>query len=174
MKLRCDLHINGGARKLILVAGPNENADHLALKLAAYILFWKDEPIVGASAKHPALLGQEFVPDLMALDDGGQVRLWVECGQTTINKLAKAARRFPRARIVVMKALEREAARLRGELEAEHGRPGRVEILAWPGGAFKEWLGALQEKTEAYGEGGGLSLNLVINEQPVSADLKVY
>ena len=38
MKFRCDLHLNGGSRKLILMPGPNETVEHLALKLAAKVM----------------------------------------------------------------------------------------------------------------------------------------
>jgi hypothetical protein len=174
MRLRCDLHVNGGSRKLVLAAGPNETGEHLALKLGAFLLFWDQEPIVDASAKHPALLGQEFIPDLMALTVEGQAGLWVECGQTSMNKLAKVVRRFPYTRLVVLKASEREAERLRRDLASQHDRPERVEVLGWPADSFKEWKGALSEKTEVYGEGGGLMLNAVVNERPIVAELRRF
>lgn len=174
MNLRCDLTVNGAERKLVLASGPNEPREHIALKLAAYVLFWDLEPIVDASPKHPALLGQEFVPDLLALDIQGQTRLWVECGQTSMNKLIKIVRRFPYARIVVLKAGERDAARMRKDLQAQHDRPERIEVLGWPAASFKQWLEALQEKTEVYGEGGGLTLNAVVNERPIIAELINY
>ena len=53
MKLRCDLNVNGGERKLLIVQGPNEPESHLALKLAACLLFWDSEPLVDASVKLP-------------------------------------------------------------------------------------------------------------------------
>lgn len=174
MKIRCDLHLNGSARKLLLVPGPNETGEHLALKLAAYLLFWDEQPIVEASSKHPALANQEFIPDLMALDDSGDIRLWVECGQVTMHKLGKLTRRIPQARLVVVKATEREAARLRQDLKDQLDRQEKVEVLSFPGTKFKEWLGTLREKTEVYGEGGGLMLNAVVNEHPIVAELKVF
>ena len=174
MKIRCDLHVNGGSRKLLLVPAPNETGEHLALKLAAYILFWNDEPIVSASAKHPALAGQEFIPDLMALDDSGAIRLWIECGHTTMNKLSKLIRRLPQADIVALQASEREAARLRADLTAQVGRQERVRILSWPGALFKDWLAVIGEKTEVYGEGNGLLINTVINERPFAAEMIVF
>ncbi len=174
MKIRCDLHVHNAARKLILVAGPNEPASHLALKLAAYLLFWSEDPIMGVGAKNPALADFDFLPDLMCLDESGTIKLWVECGSTTMNKLTKLTRRLPQGRIVVIKELERDAQRLREDVEAQLDRPQRVEIMAWPGGLFKDWLACVEEKTEVYGEAGGLSLNLVINEHPFIADLKRF
>ncbi|MBI5630004.1 MAG: YaeQ family protein [Elusimicrobia bacterium] len=172
MKIRCDLHVNGGSRKLLLVPGPNETGEHLALKLAAYLLFWDWEPVVEASAKHPALAAQEFIPDLMALDQGGEIRLWVECGQVSLHKLGKLLRRLPQARIVALKADERQARRLRKDLGDCLERSKRVEIWAWPEGSFKSWIACVAEKTEVYGESRGLMLNAVVNERPIVAELK--
>ena len=174
MKIRCDLHLNGGSRKLLLVPGPNETGEHLALKLAAYLLFWDQNPVVEASSRHPALAGQEFIPDLMALNDSGEIALWVECGQATLHKLGKLVRRLPAARIVVIKATEREAARLRQDVGDRLDRPERIEVLAWPGRSFHQWLAVVREKTEVYGEGGGLMINAVVNEHPIVAELKVF
>lgn len=174
MKLRCDLHVNGGARKLVLIPGLNEPVDHLALKLAAYLLFWDREPVVAPSAKHPALLGQEFIPDLMALDLTGALDLWIECGVTTMNKLDKTARRFSQARLVVLTPHPRQARRLREEVEGKIERAARVEILSFEDGQFAEFARALIEKTEVYGEAGGHLINAVINERPVVSELKAY
>ena len=174
MKLRCDLHINGGSRKLVLVPEASETGEHLGLKLAAYLIFWDRSPLVEASPRHPALLGQEFVPDLLSLDEAGAVDLWVECGKVTLRKMYKLTRRFPGARLVVMKGTEAEAVRLRRDLKEGLDKEARVEILAWPGETFRGWMAALHEKTEAYGEAGGRSLNLVINEHPLAVELKVF
>lgn len=174
MKLRCDLHVNGHNRKLILVLGPNEKLEHLGLKLSAFVLFWDYSPIVGASPKHPALLNQEFIPDLLGTNEAGEARLWVECGQVTLHKLAKLPRRFPSARLVVIKASEREAIRLRKDMTEQLDRQERIEVLSWPDGVFSEWMSALEEKIEVYGEGGGVTLNLVINERPFAVDLKSF
>ena len=174
MKIRCDLHINGGNRKLVLVQGPNEKISRLGLKLACYMLYWDEEPIVEASSDHPALYDTDFRPGLMALDITGAVSLWVECGSTTMNKLSKLTRKFPQARIVVMKETEREAMRLRKDMKNKVEREDKVKILAWPGTQFADWMSCLQEKTEIFGEGGGLMLNFVVNEHPIVAEFKTF
>lgn len=174
MKIRCDLNVNGSSRKLILVPRPHETVEHLGLKLAAYVLFWDFEPIVEANVKHPALLNQEFIPDLLGLGDDGMAVLWVECGSVTMHKLTKLTRRFPYARLVVIKEDERQAQRLRRDMQDQLDRHEKVEVLGWPENLFKEWMSALQEKTEIYGEGGGLSLNVVVNERTFVADLKKF
>ena len=147
----------------------------MALKLAAYLLFWDQDPAVDPGANHPALLGQEFVPDLLAVNDAGEASVWVECGKTTVNKISKVTRRFRRARLVVFKATEREALQMREVLQGElEDKAGLIDILAWPAGSFREWHGALADKVEVYGEAGGLSINLTVNEHPLALDFKRF
>ncbi len=174
MKLRCDLHVNGGSRKLLLVPGPNEPDEHLALKLAAYLLFWDREPIMAATTKTPALAQYEFLPDVLGLDEAGDIRLWVECGTATMHKLGKLTRRLSRGRIVVLKTTSREAERLRRDVGDQLDKPHRVEILAWPGSSFRDWTNAVGERTEVYGEASELSINAVVNERPFAVDLQKY
>ena len=64
MKIRAELTINGETRKPFLVSGPSEPDDHLAHRIAAYILFWNDDPTLDATTKTPALANFEFLPDL--------------------------------------------------------------------------------------------------------------
>lgn len=174
MKLRCDLHVNGGARKLILATGPNEKDELLALKLAAYLFFWDRDPKMDASVKTPALAQYEFLPDLISLDAGGAIDLWLECGTATMHKLGKLIRRLPYGRIVVLKEDERGAKRLRADCEANLDKPARVEILAFPDGAFREWASCLAERTEVYGESTERMLNGVVNERPILIELKAF
>ncbi len=174
MKIRCDLHINGEERKLLLVPGINESIEHRALKLASYLLFWSENPIMDVSLRNSALAGYDFLPDLMALDETGAIKLWVECGSTTMNKLNKLTRRLSQSRIVVMKETEHDANRLREELRRKLEREARVEIWSWPDRLFREWVSALREKTEIYGESGGLLINVVVNEHPLVAELKRF
>lgn len=173
MKLRCDLAVNGGERRLLVCQGPSEPEEHLALRLAAFLLFWDLDPILDASTKTPALADYEFLPDLVALDEAGELKVWVECDTVTMNKLQKLTRRMPkhRGRIVVLKRNERDAARLREEVQDELDKPERVEILAFPGDTFKDWAAAVGEKTDVVGEARETSLNVVVNELPYSVEL---
>lgn len=174
MKIRADLHVNGASRKPYLVCGPNEPADHLGHRLAAAILFWDYEPILDASIKTPALSRFEFLPDLIALNAGGEAVLWVECGTVTMHKLTKITRRMPHARLVVIKESEREASRLRRELEEQFDRPEKVEILAWPDDSYRRWTRAVAEKTEVFGEASGHMINAVVNEIPIVIEFKRF
>lgn len=171
MKIRCDLHLNGAHRRLVLVPQQAETLEHLALKLSGFLLFWDYAPLVELSLKHPALAGQDFKPDLVALDGSGGISLWVECGKVALHKLDKMTRRYPSAKLVVLKATEAEARRLREDAREKLDRQELLEIWAWRQADFEAWKGALRENTHVLGEASGRSLNLVINETPLAADL---
>lgn len=171
MQLRCDINLDGVNKKLILVTQEQETPQHLALKLAGYLLFFDQNPIVDLSMKHPALNQQEFRPDLVALNEAGEIKLWVECGTVTSHKMDKISRRWREARIVALKETLREAENLRRMLgKNEVSQSERIEILAFPGDSFKEWAGALENVTDIVGEHNGRSFNLVVNAVPLSFD----
>ncbi len=171
MKIRADLQLGGLSSKLVLVARQEEKAEHLALKLAAFAMFLPLNPTVDPPSTHPTLLGIDMRPDLFTLNAAGEVDVWVECGEVSINKVDKLTRRFPHARIVVIKATKAQAERLRSSLVDDIRHEQRVEIWSWPDGGFKEWLGALEEKTEIYGEAHEKSFNLVVNNTAIAVDL---
>jgi hypothetical protein len=168
---RCEFHVNGGRRKVIVAQGPQETFDNLALRLAGYVLFWELEPQMEISPKHPALERVEFHPDFIALDAAGDVALWGECGNVSLNKLDKLTRRYPHARIVVLKPSPADGRKMREDLEASVDRHARVEVLSWRPEDFALWRGAVSEAVEVFGEATERSLNLVINQVPLAADL---
>jgi len=171
LKIRADLQVNNGSRKLVLVAVENEKPEHLGMKLAAYLLLWKDELVVDPSLKSPALTGQAFRPDLLGADITGSTAVWVECGNTSDHKLGKVLRRWPEARFMVLKEHRRAAEAFREILAAKVAKSERVRICYWPDGAFAEWMGCLSEKTEIIGETNDSSMNLVVNERVYMVDM---
>lgn len=174
MAIRCEFNLNGGKRRLVMARGPEETWEHVALRLASCALFWPLEPKVEISPKHPALGGIEFRPDFVALNAAGEVGMWGECGNVSLNKLDKLTRRFPGARIVVLKASEREARRMRSDLEDGVERQGRIEIRGFQEADFSVWRQAVDEKVELFGEASEHSFNLVINNTPLACDVISY
>ena len=169
MKIRCDVNLNGHSEKVILVARPEEKADHLALKLAAYALF------LGRATHRRHLLRSSrfgldgiFVPIFaQGLNEAGRRSA---CGsnaaEVSINKLDKVAKRFPYARIVVLKEKRipsRALARAGFPEVVRNSGAYRNLVLASREPSLR-WLNALQEKTELFGETEERSLNLVIND----------
>jgi hypothetical protein len=171
MPVRCDLHVNGGHRRAVLSLKPAETWDHLTLRLATLVLFWGLDMKPELSAKHPALEAFDFLPDAVGFNEAGEIALWVECGNVTKNKLDKITRRLPGARLVVLKETLDEARRLRRDAADALARGERIEIWAWPPGAFALWRDAVADVVEVYGEVEDRSLNLVINNVPLAVDL---
>src|SRR5579863_4710532 len=112
MKIRANLYINEQSSNLVLFPVLSETADHLILKLAAALFFSGSAPIVSPSSQNPALRDQEYVPDVMALNEAGELILWVECGKTTPHKLSKVSRRFRQARVIVLTAIPHEGKQM--------------------------------------------------------------
>ncbi|HCC47665.1 MAG TPA: hypothetical protein DEQ38_06055 [Elusimicrobia bacterium] len=170
MTLRCELNINGGSRRVIIVGSEEETHDHLALRLAAAILFFDGEPVEPGPADH-ALADIGFVPDLMVPDGIGGIKVWVECGNVALNKLTKVARRIKDGRLVILKEDEPAGRRQREVLKKEVRNADKVEVWAWHREEFKRWNEALQESNYIYGEASGQTLNLVLNDAAFSVDL---
>ena len=152
-------------KKLVLVSQENETLETVALKLAAYVLFFAQNPILDISLKHPAVSDQEFKPDLLALDDSGAIRLWIECGNVTTHKLNKLIRRYRNARLVVLKGKIHEAGNLRRALQKNDiANSERIEIWSFPDERFGEWLEVFErDSVEIIGEPSEKSFNLVAN-----------
>ena len=171
MKIRGELHLNGISSKVILVAKPEEKADHLAMKLAAFAMFLPMSPVVEPTMDHPGLTGLDIRPDVCTFNEAGEVSVWIECGEVSINKLDKLARRLPETRIVVIKSHMHQAKRMRDTLTDVIRQGARIEIWTWPEGTFETWLQAMEDKTELFGEAEEKSFNLVVNDVPYAVDL---
>lgn len=174
MAYRCEYNLNGEKRRVVVARGTEETDEHLALRLAAFALFWDVEPQMEISPKHPALAQVEFKPDFIALDAGGEVALWGECGNVSINKLDKLTRRYPHARIAVLKASPAEGRKMRADLAERVDRGARVEVLSFRPEDFALWKSAVGELLEVFGECAERSMNLVVNHTPLACDLQTH
>ncbi len=171
MTLRGELNINGGSRRVIIFGNDEETQDHLALRLAAAVLFFDGEPVEPGPSDH-VLADIGFVPDLMVPDGVGGIKVWIECGNVAVNKLTKVARRIKKGgRLVILKEDVESGLRLREVIKKEINKGERVEVWAWNRKDFALWKTALKESNYLYGEATGQSLNLVVNETPFSVDL---
>jgi hypothetical protein len=171
MNVRCELNINGGTRRILLVAKEEEKPDHVALRLAAAILFFDLEPALEAGPNHPAVADIGFFPDLLAADESGAAGVWIECGNVATNKITKVVRRLRTARLVALKENPEEGRKFRAVLKKEVPKSGRVEIWCWPKEEFIKWTGAIKESSHVVGEARGRSLNLVLNGVPFDVEL---
>ncbi len=169
MQIRCSIQMGEDSRKLVLVSQDTETLEHMALKLAAYLLFYNENPIVGIKSDHPAIGHQEFQPDLLCLNEAGEIKIWIECGNVATHKLDKLIRRNRQARIVVLKSTLHEAQNLRRAFEKNDIKhSNRVEVLTFPEGFGEDWIKAMAETVEVFGEVSEHSFNLVANLTPFS------
>ena len=146
------------------MAKEEETAEHVALRLAAAVLFFDREPALEVGPSHQAVVDIGFYPDLLVTNDAGGPEIWIECGTVAVNKLTKVARRLRTARLVVLKESPEEGARFREVIKKEITKGEKIEVWAWPKEDFIKWTSALKESTHVYGEASGRSLNLVLNE----------
>ena len=173
MNVRCELNVNGGSRRILLAAKEEETPEHVALRLAAAILFFDGEPALEVGPSDPLVADIGFLPDLLVPDGTGGISVWVECGNVAVNKLTKVARRIKGGRLVILKENPDSGRRMRAVLEAEIRNPEKVEVWAWPRGDFERWTKAITESSYVYGEASGASLNLVLNEAAFAVQLTV-
>ena len=146
------------------MAKEEETSEHVALRLAAAILFFDREPALEVGPSHQAVMDIGFYPDLLVVNDAGGPEIWIECGTVAVNKLTKVARRLRTARLVVLKESPEEGMWFREVIKKEISKGEKIEIWAWPKEDFLKWAAALKESTHVYGEASGRSLNLVLNE----------
>ncbi len=171
MKIRSAIHLGETSFHLQLYPVLQETTDHLALKLAAALLFHAQEPVVVTSPQqHPCLMGQDFYPDLLALDVSGQATLWVECGKTTAHKLEKVSKRFRDTRIVMLTEQPREGTQMAQTVKS--AGIDRVEIWSFEEGEFGRWKKLISEQNDIIGEATVSSLNLVINSEMFVTELR--
>jgi uncharacterized protein YaeQ len=171
MTIRCELNVNGKTRRILLVAKEEETLDHVALRLAAAILFFDGDPALDVGPSDPLLADIGFTPDLLVPDGTGGVSVWIECGNVATNKLTKVARRVKEGRVVIMKETPDAGARQREVVKREIPRADNIEVLAWPKADFARWTGVLKESSYVYGEASGHSFNLVLNDQAFDVQL---
>lgn len=171
MTVRCELNVNGKTKRVLIVAKEEETLDHVALRLAAAILFFDGDPALEVGPSDPLLADIGFTPDLLVADGTGGVSVWIECGNVATNKLAKVARRVKEGRVVIMKEDPDSGRRQREVAKREIPRADNIEVLAWPKGEFARWTAAIKESSYVYGEASGHSLNLVLNDTAFAVQL---
>ena len=140
-KYTINISCNGQTRKLVMARATDESERHLAMKLLAYLLYFDREPTVELS------VGQHYKPDL-ALVDGRDVTLWVDCGVVGPHKLDRITTSNRKAEIVVVKADRRSARACREVADRRVRRPERIGIIAFDDGFVENVATALSTRTE--------------------------
>ncbi len=133
--------------KLVVGAFNNESGDHIALKLLAYLMFFKKRPRIDEDA------GWHFVPDLVARDDGGNIILWIDCGSVSAKKADTIATKVRDSiDFYVFRKTEREMDQFYKQIQDKVKHLQNVNCISFDDG-FIEGIGGSLDRTnnlEAY------------------------
>ncbi len=151
MKYSFNIQANDGkqdySEKLIVGAFNNESGSHIALKLLAYLMFIKQAPRIDEDA------GWNVVPDLIARDDSGEIKLWVDCGSVSAKKadtIATKAR--DKIDFFVFRGTEREMDQFYKQIQDKVKHLQNVKCVSFDDG-FVDGIGQSLDRTnnlEAY------------------------
>ncbi len=145
-----------GAPRVIFSSPSGESTWHVALKLLAYLIYGRRAPLVERS------VGQRCKPDLVVVRNDA-VRLWIDCGETSLRKLERVVTANPQARIVVVKDTERHLDSYMRMAEAELRAPHRVTYLAFGDGLVQGIEHALHQRNRIAFRAGPQGLEVTIN-----------
>lgn len=139
------LRIRAGGRTLVLAKRAGESTAHVLLKAIGYARYAPDYPDIRIEAP----IGLRYKPDLVALDDAGEPRLWIECGHVDREKVRRLVRRYPRTHLVWLRRQSQweGAIRIVQEALVDARRPAPVEVL----GVTDEILLAIAESGDTDG-----------------------
>ena len=124
--------------KIIIGQQGTETIEHVVLKLMAFVIFHRERVQVELNLHRPDI---PFTPDIVQLDYEMRVKLWVECGECSLNKLDKLAVKAPEAEIWIVKRSESSARDLLKALQKEELRENRYHILGLDAAMFDEMCG---------------------------------
>ena len=160
----------------MLVLKPEETTEHLALRFAALLAFFDENPVLDLHANDPMITNVSFMPDLLVSDPVDGILIWIECGTIATNKLIKVARRTKHSRFVIFKENPEEAIKTREILKKNVRDHERIEILAFPEHIFPEWVEEVVRRSSPYvfGETSDEGLNIVLNEKPFDIQFLNY
>lgn len=131
--------------RLMLVAGPEEDASGLVVRLLAYLLLYRDRLLVEPRLEE---LDLPFRAGMVALDYEGRIALWVECGECPVAKLDRLAVKAPGGEIWAVKGSPAEAEQLLEQMRREGLRRGRYGVLGLEPEMVAEMAGMLQARNE--------------------------
>src|SRR3954451_21925116 len=131
--------------KIIIGQQDTESITHVALKFLAYLIFFRDRLQIETNL-HMATI--PFVPDLVQLDYELRPRLWVECGECTVNKLNKLAVKVPESEIWIVKRSPAAAEHLFQAMAKEELRRNRYQLIALDAEMLEEFCGLMRSRNE--------------------------
>lgn len=132
---------------LIIGQSDTETARHVLLKLLAFLWFYEDGLRI-----EPRLHDDNipFRPDLVRLDYQLRPRLWVECGECSVEKLDRLAVKVNEAEIWVVKRSPADIEQLTAGMRKHGLRTDRYQLVCFEPGAFDEALAHLHPRNDLF------------------------
>ncbi len=118
--------------RVFLVKKQGESMTHVLMKFLSYVMFYHPELEIERS------IGQHYKPDLVRLNDTGDVVDWIDCGATTIKKLDKISKQNPEVLIKIVKPSPTNLKRYKDTAEPNLTYPERVQYLSFRKGFLAE------------------------------------
>lgn len=121
------LRVRAAGRTLVLGKRAGESTAHVLLKAIAYARYLPQYPDLRVEVG----IGNRYKPDLVALDDAGEPRIWIECGHADADKVRKLLRRYGRTHFVWLRRhnLWHGAVAIVRDALTERPHPARVEVI---------------------------------------------
>lgn len=133
--------------KLIIGCQETETTRHVLLKLLGFLLFQRNRLFIEPRLEDDNI---PFRPDLVELDYQMRPRLWVECGECSVQKLDKLAVKVPEAEIWVLKRSVAEVEELMQGMRKGRLRENRYNLLALDHSMFDEVRDHLSSRNEVF------------------------
>jgi len=140
---------------LIIGQNDTETTTHVVLKMIGYALFYRERLQIEGNLHNDSI---PFQPDLVWLDYELRPKLWIECGECSVNKLNKLAVKVPEAEIWVLKRSMPQAEHLLAAMAKEGLRRGRYQLLAFDPEMIDELCGLLLSRNEVVWFGANFEL----------------
>jgi uncharacterized protein YaeQ len=134
-------------RKIIIGRQDTETVVHVALKLLAFVFFYRERLQIEVNLRTDSI---PFVPDLVQLDYELRPVLWVECGECSVGKLHKLAVKAPEAELWIVKPSEAAARHLFEAMAKAELRRDRYNVLGLDHDMFGEFCGLIMERNELF------------------------
>ncbi len=130
------LEVYGAESRAFFIKGRGESMRHVMMKLMSYIMFYQENLLIEAPAD------QHHKPDLVRFNLRNEPIQWIDCGQTSIQKLERISSRNRLTYIEIVKATMGELESYYKQANARLANPERVRYWSFRD-YFIEELGEL-------------------------------
>jgi len=133
--------------KLIIGRTELETAEHIVLKLLAYVILFRERLEISPNLHDEDI---PFIPGVVQLDYEKRPALWVECSDCTVQKLDKLAVKAHEAEIWVMLRSPDALAQLVRQMTHAKVRKNRYHLVAFEDEMFTEMVRLLHTRNDFY------------------------